>query len=86
MRETKRALGQGRRCRVFSSALAISLAVAWLAAGEERSSPSVGLPVGTRAPDFALSNARGERVSLADFRSKKNVALVFYPAQFRGGG
>jgi len=75
-----------RRCGLFGGVLAISLAVAWLAAGEERSSPSVGWPVGTEAPDFALSNARGEKVSLADFRGTKNVALVFYPALFRAGG
>jgi peroxiredoxin len=43
------------------------------------------LPVGTLAPDFALPNARGEKVSLADFRARKNVALVFFPALFRAG-
>lgn len=29
------------------------------------------------APDFSLADYRGRVVSLADFRSKKNVLLVF---------
>ena len=29
------------------------------------------------APDFSLADYRGKRVSLADFRDKKNVLLVF---------
>lgn len=34
--------------------------------------------VGDRAPDFALENMDGRRISLSDFRGKKNVVLVFY--------
>lgn len=33
---------------------------------------------GDRAPDFTLENMDGKRISLADFRGKKNVVLVFY--------
>lgn len=29
------------------------------------------------APDFALDDYRGKTVTLADFRGKKNVLLVF---------
>lgn len=29
------------------------------------------------APDFGLADYRGEPVSLADFRGRKNVLLVF---------
>jgi peroxiredoxin len=29
------------------------------------------------APDFSLANYRGRTVSLADYRGKKNVLLVF---------
>lgn len=31
-----------------------------------------------RAPDFTLENMDGKRISLSDFRGKKNVVLVFY--------
>ena len=34
--------------------------------------------VGERAPDFTLPDAAGRPVSLADFRGKKPVVLVFY--------
>jgi cytochrome oxidase Cu insertion factor (SCO1/SenC/PrrC family) len=34
--------------------------------------------VGDRAPDFILEDADGKKISLSDFRGKKNVVLVFY--------
>jgi peroxiredoxin Q/BCP len=37
------------------------------------------IAVGDRAPEFALPNADGRSVSLADFRGKKTVVLFFYP-------
>lgn len=33
--------------------------------------------VGTKAPDFALVDLDGKRVSLADFAGKKHVVLEF---------
>jgi hypothetical protein len=36
------------------------------------------LRVGERPPDFALPDAAGQAVSLADYRGKKPVVLVFY--------
>jgi hypothetical protein len=36
------------------------------------------LRVGERAPDFTLTDAGGRPVSLADYRGKKPVVLVFY--------
>ena len=36
------------------------------------------LQVGTKAPDFTLSNQDGASVSLSDFRGRK-VVLYFYP-------
>lgn len=41
---------------------------------------SVG--VGDRAPEFTLSDQFGQQVSLADFRGRTAVALVFYPLAF----
>lgn len=35
------------------------------------------IKVGDRAPDFVLENMDGQRISLSDFRGKKNVVLVF---------
>lgn len=34
--------------------------------------------VGDQAPDFTLEDMAGKKVSLSDFRGKKNVVLVFY--------
>lgn len=38
------------------------------------------LTVGQEAPDFTLPSIDGRRVSLRDFRGKKNVVLSFVPA------
>jgi len=35
--------------------------------------------IGTLAPAFTLKNQRQEKVSLKDFRDRKNVILYFYP-------
>jgi cytochrome oxidase Cu insertion factor (SCO1/SenC/PrrC family) len=34
--------------------------------------------VGDTGPDFTLENMDGKKISLSDFRGKKNVVLVFY--------
>ncbi len=34
--------------------------------------------VGDAAPDFTLENMDGTKITLSDFRGKKNVVLVFY--------
>jgi peroxiredoxin Q/BCP len=39
----------------------------------------MSLQVGDRAPDFTLTSATGETVSLGDFRGKKPVVVYFYP-------
>jgi peroxiredoxin len=48
----------------------------------ERVAP--GLPAGTVAPDFALRDAAGGEVRLADFRGRP-VVLVFYPLDWSPG-
>lgn len=42
---------------------------------QSRTSP---LKVGEMAPDFALEDQRGQKVTLADARGKSPVVLVFY--------
>ena len=40
---------------------------------------------GDMAPDFTLTDQNGNKVSLHDFKGKKNVALAFYIFAFTGG-
>lgn len=39
----------------------------------------MAIKVGDKAPDFTLTSATGEKVSLKDFYGKKSVVLYFYP-------
>lgn len=41
--------------------------------------------VGNLAPAFNLTNQRGEKVALKDFKGKKNVVLYFYPKAMTPG-
>lgn len=86
-------------CCLFAVLIAFLLATTWgmaqmapvgrsesIGAGEEATQKTQGLQVGAKAPDFTLQDSAGQKRSLADFRDKKQVALVFYPALFRTGG
>ena len=42
------------------------------------------ISIGSAAPDFELSDQHGNKVSLASFKGKKNVVLLFYPFSFTG--
>jgi mycoredoxin-dependent peroxiredoxin len=42
------------------------------------------ITLGSAAPDFELSDQHGNKVSLASFKGKKNVVLLFYPFSFTG--
>jgi peroxiredoxin len=42
------------------------------------------LTIGSPTPAFELPNQHGEKVSLASFKGKRNVALLFYPFAFSG--
>ena len=35
--------------------------------------------IGNLAPSFSLQNQQGDKVSLKDFKTKKNVVIYFYP-------
>ena len=40
------------------------------------------LKTGDKAPDFKAKSSFDKEISLAEFKGKKNVLLVFYPAAF----
>ena len=44
----------------------------------------MSLIIGNPAPAFELTDQHGEKVSLASFREKKNVVVLFYPFAFSG--
>ena len=54
-------------------------------AGNSDTTPAPKIKVGDTAPDFTLEDQNGKKVSLHDFRGKKNVALAFYIFAFTGG-
>jgi peroxiredoxin len=55
------------------------------AADSSEQMPPPKIKVGDMAPDFILQDQNGKKVSLKDFRGKKNVALAFYIFAFTGG-
>jgi len=70
--------------------LALLLAATFLPAsyGADNKPPEMPPPkikVGDMAPDFTLQDQNGNKVSLHDFKGKKNVALAFYIFAFTGG-
>lgn len=74
------------RTRKNFARMAFAVTAAALLALAQAPDTGPGLPLGSLAPDFSLADATGAKRSLAEFRGKKNVALVFYPALFRAGG
>jgi len=71
----------------FTCVLALAL-LAGSAMAQTAPPPKTNLKVGDEAPDFtvsARSASNGQAVKLSDFRGKKNVILVFFPAAFSGG-
>jgi cytochrome oxidase Cu insertion factor (SCO1/SenC/PrrC family) len=55
------------------------------AADKPAEAPAPSVKVGDIAPDFTLTDQNGNKVSLHDFKGKKNVALAFYIFAFTGG-
>ena len=65
--------------------LAGSVLPASYAADKPSETPPPKIKVGDMAPDFTLQDQNGNKVSLHDFKGKKNVALAFYIFAFTGG-
>ncbi len=55
------------------------------AADKPAETPPPKIKVGDMAPDFTLTDQDGKKISLHDFKGKKNVALAFYIFAFTGG-
>jgi len=65
--------------------LAGMLVPAIRAAEKPADTPPPAVKVGDVAPDFTLADQNNNKVSLHDFKGKKNVALAFYIFAFTGG-
>jgi len=74
---------------MMACALALAmLATAGVAASPDEKPAPMKIKVGDTAPNFTLLAFDGKelkKVSLQDFRGKKNVALAFYVFAFTGG-
>lgn len=73
------------RRAVLALLLAGSLMPAAYAGNKPDAMPQPKIKVGDMAPDFTLQDQNGKKVSLHEFRGKKNVALAFYIFAFTGG-
>ena len=56
-----------------------------LHAADQAAPPTPTVKVGDVAPDFTLTDQDNKKVSLHEFKGKKNVALAFYVFAFTGG-
>jgi cytochrome oxidase Cu insertion factor (SCO1/SenC/PrrC family) len=65
--------------------LLVSSILPAFAADKPAETPPPKIKVGDVAPDFTLTDQNGKKVSLHDFKGKKNVALAFYIFAFTGG-
>ena len=71
--------------RALLAALVVVCFASGIAARKADEMPPPKIKVGDMAPDFTLTDQSGKKVSLHDFRGKKNVALAFYIFAFTGG-
>ncbi len=69
--------------RILAVALLAAAIVPVVRAADTPPPPTI--KVGDMAPDFTLTDQNGNKVSLHDFKGKKNVALAFYIFAFTGG-
>ena len=70
---------------ILAALLMANLLPALHAADQPAPMPAPKVKVGDAAPDFTLNDQNGNKVSLHDFKGKKNVALAFYVFAFTGG-
>src|SRR5271166_5031304 len=65
--------------------MAMSFSASYALDNKPDETPQPKIKVGDTAPDFTLTDQNGNKVSLHDFKGKKNVALAFYIFAFTGG-
>jgi cytochrome oxidase Cu insertion factor (SCO1/SenC/PrrC family) len=71
---------------VITAVLVVGVFVpAMRAADKPPEAPPPAIKVGDVAPDFTLTDQNGNKISLHDYKRKKNVALAFYIFAFTGG-
>ena len=74
------------KCLITTALVAVMLLPTLRAADKPaETTPPPAVKVGDIAPDFTLTDQNGNKVSLHDFKGKKNVALAFYIFAFTGG-
>ncbi len=73
--------------QIFLAALLAASFIPALNAADQpaQAPPQPTVKVGDVAPDFTLTDQNNKKVSLHEFRGKKNVALAFYVFAFTGG-
>jgi cytochrome oxidase Cu insertion factor (SCO1/SenC/PrrC family) len=73
--------------RIITTVLVAGMLLPTLGAADKPADtpPPPAVKVGDMAPDFTLTDQNGNKVSLHDFKGKKNVALAFYIFAFTGG-
>jgi len=73
--------------RLITTVLAAGMLLPTMRAADKpaETPPPPAVKVGDMAPDFTLTDQNGNKVSLHDFKGKKNVALAFYIFAFTGG-
>ena len=78
-------------CLLFLNLLLVPASCSFLLAqnkSQPKEAPPMKLKVGDTAPDFTLLAFDGKglkKISLQDYRGKKNVALAFFVFAFTGG-
>lgn len=71
--------------QIFLAALLAINLMPPLHAADQPAPPQPTVKVGDMAPNFTLTDQDGKKVSLSEFKGKKNVALAFYVFAFTGG-
>lgn len=71
--------------QIFLAALLAASFIPAARAADQQAPPQPKVKVGDMAPDFTLTDQNGNKVSLHEFKGKKNVALAFYVFAFTGG-
>jgi hypothetical protein len=75
-------------CLGLLSLVSVPLSLLQAQNKSQKEAPPMKLNVGDMAPDFTLLAFDGKelkKISLADYRGKKNVALAFFVFAFTGG-